>query len=143
MGAALPAWIPRTQQGWAVLWCRFMSLFAAQGVVLLVLYAIKGPSAGPDGLPPGLQLDRLHAVIHLVSGLIGGAIGFWRPAWAIRFTQLFSVFYLLLAVFGTFTSLHFGMQLEFSENALHWGLEIPAALIGFAPLLTRRSAPAS
>jgi hypothetical protein len=112
-----------------------LALGAVQGVVVLALYALMGPQTTPDDLPPGLQLDPLHGVIHLLSGLIGGYIGFWRPLAAVRFTQLFAAFYLLLAALGTFTSIHFGLQIALPENVLHWTLGLVAAAIGFGPLL--------
>lgn len=135
--------LPRTQQAWALLYCRVMVLFALQGVVLMVLYAMRGFDAHPDTMPPGLKLDPLHSVIHLVTGLIGAYIGFWRPSAAVRFIQIFSVFYLLLAVLGTFTHFHFGMQLQLEENALHWPLGLLAALIGFAPQLLKARTPSA
>jgi hypothetical protein len=123
------------EQLWARLFCSLLTFGAAQGVVVLGLYAFMGPQTTPDDLPLGLQLDPLHGVIHLLSGLIGGYIGFWRPSAAVRFTQLFAVFYLLLAVVGTFTSMHFGMQIAPPENVLHWILGLIAATIGFGPFL--------
>jgi hypothetical protein len=122
-------------QLWARLFCLLLTLGAVQGVVVLALYALMGPQTTPDDLPLGLQLDPLHAVIHLVSGIIGGYIGFWRPSAALRFTQLFAVFYLLLAMFGSFTNMHFGMQIAPPENVLHWILGLTAASIGFGPAL--------
>lgn len=135
--------LPRTQQDWAVFYCRIMALFALQGVILMALYAVRGFDAHPDTMPPGLKLDPLHSVIHLVTGLIGAYIGFWRPSVAVRFIQIFSVFYLLLAVLGTFTNFHFGMQLQLEENALHWPLGTLAALIGFAPQLFKARSPSA
>jgi hypothetical protein len=93
-----------------------MSLFALQGLVILLLYARLGWNASPEALPLGLQLDPLHGVVHLISGLIGAYFGFLRPAGAARFIQVFAIFYLGLAVFGTFTHMHFGMQLELPEK---------------------------
>ncbi|HYN89938.1 MAG TPA: DUF4383 domain-containing protein, partial [Ardenticatenaceae bacterium] len=78
-----------------------------------------------------LRLDPLHSIIHLLLGLAGSYVGFWRPGASLRFTQLFGLFYLLLALLGTYSDLHFGMQLELEENALHWALGLIAALIGF------------
>lgn len=127
--------LPHSQYAWALLSCRLMALLAAQGLVVLVLYALMGPTTQPVDLPPGLQIDPLHAAIHLVSGAIGGYIGFWRPSAAIRFIQLFAVVYLPLAVFGTFTAMDFGMQLKLGENGFHWTLALIAAAIGFGPLL--------
>ena len=132
--------LPNSQQDWALLYCRVMSLFALQGLVLLVLYAVLGFGTSPDDMPLGFQLDPLHAVIHLVTGLIAVWFGFWRPAGAVRFLQVFTIFYLALAVFGTFTDIHFGMQLELEENALHWPLSLIAGLISFGPLLASRFA---
>ncbi len=119
----------------ARLFCSLLTFGAVQGVVVLGLYAFMGPQTTPDDLPLGLQLDPLHGVIHLLSGLIGGYIGFWRPSAAVRFTQLFAVFYLLLAVVGTFSSMHFGMQIAPPENVLHWILGLIATTIGFGPFL--------
>lgn len=135
--------LPRTQQDWAVFYCRVMALFALQGVVLMALYAVRDFDAHPDTMPPGLKLDPLHSVIHLVTGLIGAYIGFWQPSAAVRFIQIFSVFYLLLAVLGTFTHFHFGMQLQLEENALHWPLGLLAAFIGFAPQLLKARTPSA
>jgi len=135
--------LPRTQQDWAVFYCRVMALFALQGLVLMALYTLRGFDAHPDTMPPGLKLDPLHSVIHLVTGLIGAYIGFGRPSAAVRFIQIFSVFYLLLAVLGTFTHFHFGMQLQLEENALHWPLGLLAALIGFAPQWLRARTPSA
>lgn len=131
------AW-PRTWAGWARLYCQATLLFAAQGVLLLTLYSVRGFDTNPDSLPLGLQLDPRHSVIHLVFGIIGAAIGFWQPQGAVPFTVFFGLFYLTLAVFGTFTPIHFGMQLLLPENALHWTLGTLAAVIGVAALLAAR-----
>src|SRR4026208_510990 len=105
------AW-PRTQAEWALAYCYLTALFALQGLVLMGLYAVRGFDTPPDAMPLGLKLDPLHSVIHLVSGLIGTAIALWRPGAALRFVQIFSVFYLMLAVLGTFAPdhMHLGMQ---------------------------------
>lgn len=127
---------PASQMDWVLLYCRFMSIFALQGVVLLTLYALRGFETNPDLMPPGLRLDPTHSVIHLVTGLLGMYFGFLRPSGALLFLRIFTVFYLLLAVFGTFTDIHFGMQLEFEENTLHWPLAVLAGLIAFTPLFS-------
>jgi uncharacterized protein DUF4383 len=129
--------LPRTQAGWALAYCYLTALFAVQGVVLMVLYAMQGFDTPPDAMPLGLRLDPLHSLIHLISGLLGTAIALWRPSAAVRFVQVFSLFYLTLAVLGTFAPdhLHLGMQLELAENALHWPLGLLAAAIGFGPWL--------
>ena len=126
---------PADQHEWVLLYCRVMALFALQGVIILAIYAVRGFDLNPDLMPPGLKLDPLHGVIHLVTGLAGAYFGFWKPAGALRFLQVFAVFYLLLAVFGSFTEIHFGMQLEAEENGLHWPLGSIAAIISFAPYL--------
>jgi hypothetical protein len=108
-----------------------MSLFVLQGVIILLLYSSRGFDSNPDTMPPGLRLDPLHGVIHLVTGLIGSYFGFLRPSGALNFLRVFTVFYLALAIFGTFTPFHFGMQLELEENAFHWPLSLIAGGIAF------------
>ena len=135
------AW-PRTWAGWARLYCQATILFAAQGVVLLLIYSIRGFNTDPYSLPLGLQLDPRHSVIHLLFGIIGAAIGFWQPEGAVPFTLVFGVFYIALAIFGTFTPIHFGMKLGLSENGLHWTLGTLAAVIGLGAVLQRRGARA-
>jgi hypothetical protein len=117
----------------ALLACRLLAVFAVQGLAVLALYGLLGPAARPEDLPLGLQLDRLHGVVHLAIGLLGGYVGFRRPAAALAFVRLFAVVYLLLAIVGTFTPIHLGMELGLPENALHWALGLPAAVIGFWP----------
>jgi Domain of unknown function (DUF4383) len=138
---AKPAW-PRTWEGWARLYCQATLLFAAQGALLLLIYSVRGFDTNPDSLPLGLQLDPRHAVIHLLFGIIGAAIGFWQPEGAVPFTVFFGLFYIALAIFGTFTPIHFGMQLLLPENTLHWTLGSLAAVVGLGALLQRRRARA-
>jgi hypothetical protein len=123
--------IPSSQQDWVLLYCRVMSLFVLQGVIILLLYSSRGFDSSPDTMPPGLRLDPLHGVIHLVTGLIGSYFGFFRPSGALTFLRTFTVFYLGLAIFGTFTPVHFGMQLELEENLFHWPLSLIAGAIAF------------
>ena len=135
--------IPAAQDEWTVLYCRVMALFALQGLIILAIYGVRGFGVSPDDLPPGLRLDPMHGVIHLVTGLAGAYFGFFAPAGSLRFLKGFTVFYLLLAIFGTFTETHFGMQLELEENALHWPLSLAAGVIAFAPsILVRKARPA-
>lgn len=132
-------WIPRTQMDWAVLYCRVMTLIGLQGLATILLYWIKGPGTTLAGMPLGLQIDFAHGWIHLIPGFIGAALGWTRHPFALRYVQAFGLFYLTLAVLGTFTDIHFGMQLELNENALHWFLGGWAAIIGFGMLrLPRR-----
>jgi hypothetical protein len=123
--------LPSTQQDWVLFYCRVMSLFVLQGVIILLLYSLRGFNTDPDTLPPGLRLDPLHGVIHLVTGLIGSYFGFLRPSGALTFLRVFTVFYLGLAILGTFTPAHFGMQLELEENLFHWPLSLIAGAIAF------------
>jgi len=122
---------PSSQQDWVVLYCKVMALFILQGLILLILYSIRGFDANPDSMPPGFGLDPLHAVVHLVTGLIGSYFGFRRPSGALTFLRIFTIFYLGLAIFGTFTNIHFGMQLGFAENAFHWPLSLIAGAIAY------------
>ena len=123
-----------------MLYCKVMTLFVFQGIIILVIYSLRGFDANPDSLPPGLRLDPIHGVIHLVTGLIGTYFAFWRPLRAIAFLRVFTVFYLGLAVFGTFTDIHFGLQLEVEENLFHWPMGLIAAAIAFGmPLLPKKT----
>ena len=123
--------LPSTQQDWAVLYCKVMTFFVLQGLVILIIYSMRGFDTNPDTLPPGLKLDPAHGVIHFVTGLIGTYFAFWRPSGALTFLRVFAVFYLGLAFFGTFTDTHFGLQLELEENLFHWPLGLVAAFIAF------------
>jgi hypothetical protein len=120
---------------WARLFCMVLSLFVIQGVIVLGFYALRGADQPPEALPTGLQLDPIHAVIHLVTGLVAAFFAFGYPRRAAAFLRAFAIFYLALAILGTFTDIHFGMQLELPENALHWSIGTLAAVIGYAPLL--------
>jgi hypothetical protein len=66
-----------------------------------------------------------------VTGLIGSYFGFLRPSGALIFLRVFTVFYLGLAILGTFNPVHFGMQLELEENLFHWPLSLIAGAIAF------------
>ena len=132
--------IPSSQQDWAVLYCKVMSLFVLQGIIILAIYSMRGFDADPDSMPPLMRLDPMHGVIHLVTGLIGTYFAFWRPSGALSFLRVFTIFYVGLAFFGTFTNMHFGMQLELEENLFHWPLSLLAAAIAFGMnLLPKRS----
>ena len=134
--------LPHTWADLARLYCQATLLFALQGALLLLIYAVRGFDTNPDSLPIGLQLDPRHSVIHLLFGLIGAAIGFKQPEGAVPFTLFFGLFYITLAIFGTFTPVHFGMQLLLPENALHWTLGALAAVIGLAAVVQQRRAQA-
>lgn len=122
---------PPVQQAWVLLYCKIMTLFTLQGIIILAIYAMQGFATDPDTLPPGLRLDPMHGVIHLVTGLIGTYFAFWNPSKALVFLRVFTVFYTGLAILGTFTGVHFGMQLEIEENSFHWTLSLIAAVISF------------
>src|SRR5678815_5065313 len=83
--------------------CRIMVLLLVQGIILMALYAIRGFDTNPDTMPKGFGLDLLHSMVHLLWGLAGTWVGFFQPRWSIRFLQIFSIFYLGLAILGTFT----------------------------------------
>ena len=108
-----------------------MSLFVLQGIIILAIYSMRGFDADPDSLPPLMKLDPMHGVIHLVTGLIGAYFAFWKPYGALSFLRVFTIFYLGLAFFGTFTDMHFGLQLELEENLFHWPLSLLAAWIAY------------
>ncbi|MBC7879387.1 MAG: DUF4383 domain-containing protein [Anaerolineales bacterium] len=132
--------LPSSQQDWAVLYCKVMSLFVLQGIIILVIYSMRGFDADPDSLPPLMKLDPMHGVIHLVTGLIGTYFAFWKPSGALNFLRVFTIFYLGLAILGTFTNTHFGMQLEIEENLFHWPLSLLAAAIAFGMNLLPKKA---
>ena len=123
--------IPSSQQDWVMLYCKVMSLFVLQGAVILVLYSMRGFDTHPDALPFLLRLDPMHGVIHLVTGLIGTYFAFWKPSRALTFLRAFTLFYLGLAFFGTFTNIHFGLYLKTEENLFHWTVTSLAAAISF------------
>ncbi len=110
--------------GWSAspsVWAARATLyFALQGAGLLLAYAWLGFSTHPDTFPPGLRLDPIHAGVHLVWGIVGAFIGFCAPRLAAAFILVFAIFYLGLAVLGTFTHTHLGMRLATGENVFHW-----------------------
>ena len=126
----------KTQAGWARLYCCLAGvLFALQGLVVLGLYSVKGFDTPPEAMPFNFQIDPLHGLLHLVTGLIATYIGFWKTDWTIRFVQVFSLFYIGLALLGTFTVWNFGLRLGSEENNFHWTIGLITAAIGFGPLL--------
>jgi hypothetical protein len=138
-----PFTLPANQHEWALFYCKVMTLFVLQGLVILALYSLRGFDTDPDTLPPGLRLDPFHGVIHLVTGLLGTYVAFWRPSFALSFLRAFTVFYLGLAILGTFTHTHLGMQLELEENAFHWTLSLLAVAIAFGMSLLPRKVQTS
>jgi lysylphosphatidylglycerol synthetase-like protein (DUF2156 family) len=123
--------LPRDSTELAIRACQLTVLFAIQGTIILVAYLAMGPPADLSRLPFGLRLDPIHAVIHLLAGLAGAYVGFFRPSAAFPFLRGFSAFYLILAILGTFTSIHFGMHLQTEENIFHWTVGAITAIIGF------------
>lgn len=122
-----------SQATWAVVSCRLLALFVPHALAALTFYVVLGPAATAEDLPRGFQVDRWHGVVHLTVGLLGAYFGFWRPAAALAFLRVFAVVYLVLAVLGTFTTVHLGLELGLEENGLHWVLGLAAAAIGFLP----------
>lgn len=138
-----PRLLPRDHQGWAVLGSRALVLLGLEGAIVLVALALMGPNASYETLPLGFQVNHPHAVLHLASGVAGALFGFvWTTA-AVSFTRVFAVFYVLLAIFGSFTPYHFGLDLKLGENLFHWtvGLSCAAVAFGF-PLFAQKAASA-
>ncbi|HWE21270.1 MAG TPA: hypothetical protein VG758_29560 [Hyphomicrobiaceae bacterium] len=121
-----------------VVWAARASLyFVVQGALVLLAYAYYGLDSDPQSFPLGFRLDPIHAGVHLVWGLIGAYIGFFRPRFATAFVLAFAAFYTGLAILGTFTNLHFGMQL--GHTALfHWVLVAPVWAVGLRELWIAR-----
>ena len=100
----------------------------------------------------GFRIDPILAALNLAWGLVGTYIGFFRPSYATSFVLAFAAFYTVLAVFGSFTSHHFGMLLNERVNLFHWVdrgdrlggralcavAQDPSALIGLSASLRRR-----
>ena len=122
-----------------VVWAARLSLyFLAQGGLILLAYAYYGFDTDPNSFSLGFRLDPIHAAVHFVWGLVGSYIGFFRPRLATAFVLAFAVFYTVLAVLGTFTHYHFGMQLGTRVNLFHWFLVPPAWAIGLYGLWRER-----
>ena len=115
--AALPVWAARA-----------LVYFLLQGVGLLVIYSVLGFDTNPDAMPLGQRLDPVHAAVHAIWGAAGVYVGLCRPRYATAFMFVFALFYLALALAGTFTHQHFGMRLGLGENIFHW-LVGPLALL--------------
>lgn len=117
-----------------VVWAARLSLFLfIQGLIVLGSYAYYGFGTSPSEFGPGFRLDPIHASVNLVWGLAGSLIGFFMPRLSIAFMLAFAVFFTLLAGFGTFTSDHFGMQLNAIDNLINWALALAAwALVAYA-----------
>lgn len=119
--------------------CKAMTLFfAVQGAVVLTVYSVRGFDLPLDALPLGFKLDPRHASLHLVTGVMAALFAFGVPQLARRFLQVFAVFYLGLAVIGTFTDQHFGMHLHLDEHLFHYAVGAVVAVVAFHP----RTAPA-
>ena len=122
-----------------VVWTARLSVyFLALGGILLAVYAIKGFRIDPQSFPLGFQLDPLQAGLYFVWGAIGCAIGFYRPRLAAGFVLASAALLTLLAVLGTFTPYHLGMQLTPRVNLFHWLLAPFAWAIGLYGLWCHR-----
>jgi len=118
-----------------VVWAARLTLFLlVQSMIVLAAYAYYGFATEQSHFGPGFRLDPIHASINLVWGLVGSVIGFFMPRYAIAFVLAFAAFYTLFAGFGTFTADHFGMRLDFTDNALNWLLALAAWAIGIYAL---------
>jgi hypothetical protein len=117
---------------------RALIYFLLQGVGILTAYTVLGFSFNPDNFPPGLRLDPVHAGVHAVWGAAAAYIGFFRPRLALGFMFSFGIFYIVLAIAGTFTHQDFGMRLGTGENVFHWLVGPIAALIALFGLVGQR-----
>ncbi len=122
-----------------VVWTARLSVyFLALGGILLAVYAIKGLGTDPQSFPLGFQLDPIQAGLYFVWGVIGCVIGFYRPRLAAGFVLASAALLTLLAVLGTFTPYHLGMQLTPQVNLFHWLLAPFAWAIGLYGLWCHR-----
>jgi hypothetical protein len=122
-----------------VVWtARLSAYFLALGGILLAVYAIKGLGTNPQSFPLGFQLDPIQAGLYFVWGAIGCAIGFYWPRLAAGFVLASAALLTLLAVLGTFTPYHLGMQLTPRVNLFHWLLAPFAWAIGLYGLWCHR-----
>jgi hypothetical protein len=122
-----------------VVWAARLSFyFLLQGGGLLLAYAYYGFGTDPSSFPLGFRLDPLHAGVHFVWGLAGVLIGFYFPRFATAYILAFAAFYTVVAVLGTFTPYHLGMQLGTRVNEFHWALVGPAWAIGLYGLWRER-----
>lgn len=129
-----------------VVWvARLSILLLAQALIVLASYAYYGFGTEPGSFGPGFRLDPLHASINLLWGLLGSLVGFFMPRFSTDFVLAFALFYTALAGLGSFTSHHFGMKLDFTDNLMHWLLAIGAWTAGIYGLITdcRNEPPAS
>ena len=124
-----------------VVWAARLSLyFLVQGGIILLAYAYYGFGTDPDSFALGFRLDPIHAGVHFVWGLVGSFIGFFSPRYATVYLLAFAAFYTVMAILGTFTPYHLGMQLKTGVNLFHWALLGPAWAIGLYGLWRGRSA---
>ncbi|MGB6908771.1 MAG: hypothetical protein WBE01_03430 [Methyloceanibacter sp.] len=118
-----------------VVWMARLSLFLLiQGLIVLGSYAYYGFGTHPSEFGPGFRLDPIHTTVNLVWGLAGSVIGFFMPRLSIAFVLAFAAFYTLFAGLGTFTSHHFGMQLDLTDNIINWVMALAAWAIGIYAL---------
>lgn len=118
-----------------VVWAARLSLFLLiQSLIVLGSFAYYGFGTDPSEFGPGFRLDPIHTSVNLVWGLAGSVIGFFMPRLSIAFVLAFAVFYTVLAGFGTFTSSHFGMRLDPTDNIISWVMALAAWAIGIYAL---------
>lgn len=78
-----------------------------------------------------LHLHTAHNVFHLLIGIAGIAASV-LPGWALRYTQISGIAYLLLGVLGFFVPNLFGlMHLALSDNIVHLAFGAIGTYIGF------------
>lgn len=78
-----------------------------------------------------LHLHTAHNVFHLLIGITGIAASV-LPGWALRYTQISGIAYLLLGILGFFVPELFGlMHLALSDNIVHLIFGALGTYIGF------------
>jgi hypothetical protein len=119
-----------------VVWAARLSiLILVQALIVLASYAYYGFGTDPAAFGPGFRLDPIHASINLLWGSVGSLVGFFMPRFSTNFVLAFALFYTALAGLGTFTSHHFGMKLDVTDNLMNWLLALGAWAAGIYSLI--------
>jgi hypothetical protein len=123
----------------AVVWAARLSVYLlAQGALVLLAYAYYGFGSDPESFALGFRIAPLLAAINLLWGAAGTYIGFFQPRYALPFVLAFAAFFTALAVLGSFTSYHLGMNLNDRTNLFHWLIALIAWAVGLSTLGRRR-----
>jgi hypothetical protein len=109
---------------------RATGLLLPQGLLVVAIYAVLGFDLPLDSLPLGIRIDPLHAVMHAIWGAAGAFVGFVRPQWSIPWLIVFGIYYVTMAILGTFTDIHFGLHLGPRENSFHLVIGSASLILG-------------